>query len=113
MTAAANAGDGEPHRKPRRWWPWGLAVAIVLGLIGHSMFGALSARERVTALCAKIHAGMPLAELGTFARDNGLGLSAPGEGLNYLPDKASMGRHLCSVRVKAGRVESSGYMFLD
>lgn len=118
MTDAARAGDGdgqsgEARRRRRPWWPWALAAVIVLALIGKSMYGAVSATERVTALCAEIRAGMPIAELGAFARKNGLGLSAPGEGLNYLPDKASMGRHLCRVQVRAGLVESSGYLFLD
>jgi len=82
-------------------------------LFVYSLFNFLTAEERVTALCAQIKPGMPLAELATFADKNGLGPLRLREGTNYLVESKTYGRFGCVVVVKSGVVQQSKYNHAD
>ena len=89
-----------------------LALFLLLGT-GHYFFNLREAGTRVRALCAQITPGMGLESLQALARQHGLGPRLPREGLQYLVETRSFGRHGCRVLVKAGVVEESVYNVAD
>lgn len=90
----------------------GFAIALALG-VGFCTYNFGTAERRVKELCPQIRPGMALAELRSFARQHGLGPGDPREGLNFLVERKSYGRHGCRVAVKSGLVQESSYLHND
>ena len=65
------------------------------------------------ALCPQIKPGMSIASLQEFANDHGLGPGRPHEGVNYLVETKSYGRHGCRVVVASGVVQESTHTYAD
>lgn len=63
-------------------------------------------------MCLRIEPGMTVADLRLFAREYGL-RSEVSDGLNYLVESRSFGRHGCRVVVGSGVVQTSDYSYAD
>jgi hypothetical protein len=101
-----------PAAKPAR-----RAIAVVGGLIllagpAYCAHTFATAETRVRQACDLIEPGMPLAELQAFASSHGLG-PPPHEGISYMVERKSFGRHGCKVTVAQGVVASTEYTFAD
>jgi hypothetical protein len=89
-----------------------LGLVLISG-IGFCSYNFSTAETRVRGLCSQITPGMSLVELRTFAQRHGLGPVQPHDGLNYMVETRSFGRHGCRTLVKSGVVQESDYTFAD
>lgn len=87
-------------------------ITLVLG-IAYFLYNYSTAEGRVRALCPQIKSGMSIAALREFANHHGLGPGRPHEGVNYLVEKKSYGRHGCRVVVASGVVQESTHTYAD
>ena len=85
---------------------------LLLGGLGYYVYGFASAESRLMARCAEIRPGTSIEALQEFALAHGL--RAPrGDGVNYLVETKTFGRHGCRVTVENHAVTESRYDFAD
>lgn len=98
--------------KPRRVSRVAIGIALLLG-VGYCSYNFGTAETRVRSLCPQIRSGLSLVELQTFSKQHGLGPGKPHDGINYLVESKTLGRHGCRVVVESGLVQESTYTYAD
>ena len=93
-----------------------MVISITLILIGglaYSVYGYMTAEERMKVTCASIKPGMSFADLKEFAQRHGLLSPKRDSGLMYLAESRSFGRHACKVILEQGIVKHSEHNYAD
>ena len=91
-----------------------ISIALILTVgLGYWIHGYATAEERMKATCAAITPGMSFAELQEFARRHGLLSPKRDNGLMYLAESRSFGRHACKVILEQGIVKYSEHNYAD
>jgi len=89
-----------------------IVLMVIVGL-AYWIYGLATAEQRMKATCATIKPGMPFAELKEFAQRHGLLTPGRDDGLMYLAETRSFGRHACKVLLERGVVKHSEHNYAD
>jgi len=89
------------------------ALAAVAAGLSYYAYGLATAETRMKATCAAIAPGMTLADLKRIAADHGLMTPRAQDGVMYLAETRSYGRHACKVTMEKGLVKQSEHNYAD
>ena len=90
-----------------------LLAAFGLPYLGYWIYGLATAQERMESTCAAIKPGMSFDALKEFANRHGLLTPARQNGIMYLAETRSFGRHACKVTLENGVVSRSEHNYAD
>ncbi|NRB42183.1 MAG: hypothetical protein HRU20_27555 [Pseudomonadales bacterium] len=86
---------------------------VILIAMGTCSYHFISAEKRVRALCDDIQVGTEHSDLFTFSKAHGLNKPHAKDGIIYLAETKTFGRHACELTLKDGIVEYVRYHFAD
>ncbi len=86
-------------------------IPVVMG-VGFFYYFSATGEERMRAVCSEVAPGMTIAQLVSFARERNFRLPS-NEGVTFLAESRSYGRHSCRIVLQAGVVQSAAYSYAD
>jgi hypothetical protein len=93
---------------------WKIIVGVVfLGIAIYLAYPHVGAEDRVRRACAQIQPGMSIESLRAFAEKYGMRRPTREEGVDFLVERRTFGRHGCQVTLSAGRVTQATYNSAD